>query len=32
LALGGVRTSLVKSEIRVDSVQHALAALLGMPR
>jgi hypothetical protein len=32
LALGGVRTSLVKSEVRVDSVQHALAALLSGPR
>jgi hypothetical protein len=31
-ALGGVRTSLVKSEAQVDSVQHALAALLGLKR
>ena len=31
-ALGGVRTSLVKSEVQVDSVQHALAALLGQKR
>ena len=31
-ALGGVRTSLVQSEVRVDSVQHALAALLGLRR
>lgn len=31
LTLGGVRTSLVRSEIRVDSVQHALAALLITP-
>ncbi|MBN1203584.1 MAG: hypothetical protein JXB05_01500 [Myxococcaceae bacterium] len=29
-AIGGVRTSLVKSEVRVDSVQHALSALLGL--
>jgi hypothetical protein len=32
LAIGGVRTSLVQSEVRVDSVQHALAALLAAPR
>ena len=32
LALGGVRKSVVRSEIRVGSVQHALAALLGMQR
>lgn len=31
-ALGGVRTSLVKSEVQVGSVQHALAALLGLKR
>jgi len=31
-ALGGVRTSLVQSEVRVGSVQHALAALLGLKR
>jgi hypothetical protein len=31
-ALGGVRTSLVKSEVQVGSVQHALAALLGFKR
>lgn len=31
-ALGGVRTSLVKSEVQVGSVQHALAALLGQKR
>jgi hypothetical protein len=31
-ALGGVRTSLVRSEIQVGSVQHALAALLGVSR
>jgi orotate phosphoribosyltransferase len=31
-ALGGVRTSLVRSEVQVGSVQHALAALLGLRR
>jgi orotate phosphoribosyltransferase len=31
-ALGGVRTSAVRSEVRVGSVQHALTALLGMSR
>jgi orotate phosphoribosyltransferase/AMMECR1 domain-containing protein len=31
-ALGGVRTSIVRSEIQVGSVQHALAALLGLNR
>ncbi|MFL5350884.1 MAG: hypothetical protein ACJ8AT_39455 [Hyalangium sp.] len=31
LAIGGVRTSPVQSEVRVDSVQHSLAALLAAP-
>lgn len=31
-ALGGLRASLVRSEIRVDSVQHALMALLELRR
>ena len=30
-AIGGVRTSLAQSEVRVDSVQHVLAALLAAP-
>jgi hypothetical protein len=31
-ALGGVRTSLVRSEVQVGAVQHVLAALLGLNR